>query len=126
MIFANAAMTGSYDYVEVAHSVLIAVAASYVALDLAGRVTVAKGRARLAWLGGGATAMGIGVWAMHVTGMLAFHLPVRVAYHWPTLLASLLVAIFASSVALYVASGRNMGWREALNELDEAYPGRLR
>ena len=114
MIFANAAIPGSYDYGEVANSVLIAVAASYVALDLAGRVTAAKAQARLAWLGGGATAMGIGIWAMHVTGMLAFHLPVRVAYHWPTLLASLLVAIFASWVALYVASRPNMGWRQAL------------
>src|SRR5438445_1779474 len=104
MLSANAVMTGSYDYGEVARSVLIAIAASYAALDLAGRVTAASGRVRLAWLGGGATAMGIGIWAMHVKGMLAFRLPVAVEYHWPTLLASLLVAIFASAVALYVAS----------------------
>jgi PAS domain S-box-containing protein len=114
MISANAAMTGSYDYSEVARSVLIAIAASYAALDLAGRVTAASGRIRLAWLGGGATAMGIGVWAMHFKGMLAFHLPVPVEYHWPTVLASLLVAILASAVALYVASRQKMGPVEAL------------
>jgi len=114
MISANAAMTGSYDYSEVARSVLIAIAASYAALDLAGRVTAASGRIRLAWLGGGATAMGIGVWAMHFKGMLAFHLPVPVEYHWPTVLASLLVAILASAVALYVASRQKMGRVEAL------------
>src|SRR6266436_10446004 len=109
MISANTAMTGSYDYSEVARSVLIAIAASYAALDLAGRVTAARGRIRLAWLSGGATAMGIGVWAMHLKGMLALRLPVSVAYHWPTILAALLVAISASAVALYVASARKMG-----------------
>ena len=114
MISANTALASSYDYSEVARSVLIAVAASYVALDLAGRVTAARGGTRLAWLGGGATVMGIGIWTMHVKGMLAFHLPVPVEYHWPTLLAALLVAIFASSVALYVASRQKMGRVEAL------------
>ncbi len=114
MISANAAMTGSYDYSEVARSVLIAIAASYAALDLAGRVTATSGRARVAWLIGGASAMGIGIWAMHFKGMLAFHLPVPVEYHWPTVLASLLVAILASAVALYVASRQKMGRVEAL------------
>jgi PAS domain S-box-containing protein len=114
MISANAAMTGSYDYSEVARSVLIAIAASYAALDLAGRVTAASGRIRLTWLSGGAAAMGIGIWAMHMKGMLAFHLPVPVEYHWPTVLGSLLVAILASAVALYVASRQKMGRVEAL------------
>ena len=58
--------------------------------------------------------MGIGIWAMHFKGMLAFRLPVPVEYHWPTVLASLLVAILASAVALYVASRRKMGLVEAL------------
>jgi PAS domain S-box-containing protein len=114
MISANAAMTGSYDYSEVARSVLIAIAASYAALDLAGRVTAASGRARAAWLIGGASAMGIGIWTMHIKGMLAFNLSVPVEYHWPTFLASLLVAILASAVALYVASRQKMGRFEAL------------
>ncbi|MFZ1011189.1 MAG: MHYT domain-containing protein, partial [Candidatus Sulfotelmatobacter sp.] len=107
-------MAGSYDYGEVARSVLIAIAASYAALDLTGRVTAARGRIRSAWLSGGAVAMGLGIWAMHFKGMLAFYLPVPVEYHWPTVLASLLVAIFASAFGLYVASRQKMGWREAL------------
>jgi two-component system sensor histidine kinase/response regulator len=113
-ISANAALPGFYDYGEVARSVLIAVAASYAALDLTGRVTATKGLVRLAWLSGAATAMGLGIWAMHFKGMLAFHLPVPVEYHWPTVLASLLVAILASAVAFYLASRRNMRWVEAL------------
>jgi PAS domain S-box-containing protein len=114
MISASAALTGSYDYNEVARSVLIAIVASYAALDLTGRVTPARGRVRLAWLSGGAIAMGIGIWAMHFKGMLALRLPVPVEYHWPTVLASLLVAILASGVALYVASCRKIGVVAAL------------
>ncbi len=112
-ISGNAALPGFYDYGEVARSVLIAIAASYAALDLTGRVTATSGRVRLAWLSGGVMAMGIGIWAMHLKGMLAFHLPVPVAYHWPTVLASLLLAILASAVALYVASRQKMGPAEA-------------
>jgi PAS domain S-box-containing protein len=107
-------MTGYYDYSEVARSVLIAIAASYVALELTGRVADPGGRVRMAWLSGGAVTMGIGIWAMHFKGMLAFHLPVPIAYHWPTILAALPVAIFASAVALYAASRQKMGWAEAL------------
>ena len=113
MISANAAMTGFYDYSEVARSVLIAIAASYAALDLTGRVAAASGRPRAAWFSGGAVAMGIGIWAMHFKAMLAFHLPVPVAYHWPTILAAILVAISASAFALYVASRQKMTWVKA-------------
>jgi two-component system, sensor histidine kinase and response regulator len=102
-------IVGSYDYRLVALSVLIAVFASYAALDLAGRVTSARGAVRRLWLGGGATAMGIGIWSMHYVGMLAFRLPVRVEYDWPTVLLSLLAAIFASGIALFVVSRKRMG-----------------
>jgi NO-binding membrane sensor protein with MHYT domain len=101
-------MTGTYDPLVVALSMLVAVSASYAALDLAGRVTAARGRARAAWTAGGAVAMGIGIWSMHFIGMLAFSLPVPVRYHWPTVLVSLLVAILASAFALYVVSRKTM------------------
>jgi PAS domain S-box-containing protein len=115
MTYASAALPNSYDYGQVARSVLIAIAASYAGLDLAGRVTAAKGWIRLAWLSGGAVAMGIGIWAMHLKGMLAYRLAVPVEYHWPTLLAALLLATLASAVALYATSRQKMGWAEALN-----------
>lgn len=102
-------LVGSYDYRLVALSVVIAVLASYAALDLAGRVTSARGAARAVWLSGGATAMGIGIWSMHYVGMLAFRLPVAVQYDWPTVLLSLLAAIFASAIALFVVSRKKMG-----------------
>ena len=107
-------LIGSYNYALVALSVLIAMFASYAALDLAGRVTAAGGWTRAAWLLGGAVAMGTGIWSMHYIGMLAFILPIPVAYHWPTVLLSLLAAILASVVALGVVSREKMGWLRAL------------
>ena len=107
-------MASSYDYRLVALSVLIAILASFAALDLAARVTAARGRARLIWLAGGACAMGLGIWAMHYIGMLAFNLPVPVRYNLPTVLVSLLAAVFASAVALYVVSREEMGLPRAL------------
>jgi NO-binding membrane sensor protein with MHYT domain/signal transduction histidine kinase/PAS domain-containing protein len=106
-------LIGSYNYALVALSVLIAMLASYAALDLAGRVTAAGGWTRAVWLLGGAGAMGTGIWSMHYIGMLAFLLPIPVAYHWPTVLLSLFAAILASVVALAVVSRPKMGWFRA-------------
>jgi two-component system sensor histidine kinase/response regulator len=107
-------MNGSYDYRLVALSILIAVLASYAALDLAARVTAAQGRVRFAWLWGGAAAMGTGIWSMHYIGMLAFSLPVPVFYDWPTVLVSLLAAVFTSAIALFVVSRQKMGTPAAM------------
>src|SRR6266849_2017982 len=88
--------------------------AAYAALDLAARVTAATGWTRAVWLLGGAAAMGIGIWSMHYIGMLAFILPISVAYHWPTVLLSLIAAILASIIALYVVSRQKMDGSRAL------------
>jgi PAS domain S-box-containing protein len=107
-------LIGSYNYALVALSVLIAIFASYAALDLAGRVTAAGGWTRAVWLLGGAGAMGTGIWSMHYIGMLAFILPIPVAYHWPTVLLSLFAAIVASAIALYVVSRQKMATSRAV------------
>jgi NO-binding membrane sensor protein with MHYT domain/nitrogen-specific signal transduction histidine kinase len=107
-------LIGSYNYALVALSVLIAMFASYAALDLAGRVTAAGGWTRAVWLLSGAGAMGTGIWSMHYIGMLAFILPIPVAYHWPTVLLSLFAAILASAIALYVVSRQKMGASRAV------------
>src|SRR5919106_3805504 len=99
-------MTPQYDPVLVLVSIAIAVMASYVALDLAGRLSSARGHARWVWWLGGAVAMGLGIWSMHFVGMLAFHLPVEVRYDGPLVMLSVLVAIAASALALFVASRR--------------------
>ena len=110
LVSSNAGMAGSYDYLQVALSLLIAISASYTALDFAGRVTAARNWSRSAWLAGGTVAMGIGIWSMHLTAMLAFHLIVPLGRRWPTVLFSLLTGIFSSAFAfaLSVVSRREM------------------
>jgi two-component system sensor histidine kinase/response regulator len=102
-------LIGYYDYWLVALSVVIAIIASYMALELTGRVAVARGIRRVVWLSGGAAAMGLGIWSMHYIGMLAFHLPVPVWYDWPTVAVSLVAAIVASAAALAVVARPQMG-----------------
>jgi two-component system sensor histidine kinase/response regulator len=107
-------LTGTYDPRLVVVSIVIAVLAAGAALDLAGRVTLARDTARLWWLTGGALAMGVGIWSMHYIGMLAFQLPVAVMYDWPTVLLSLLAAVGASWVALFVVSRETMTAPQAI------------
>ncbi|HXJ44411.1 MAG TPA: response regulator [Bryobacteraceae bacterium] len=97
-------LVGYYDYWLVALSVLIAVLSAYAALDLAGRVTSASGKTRFFWFSGGTTAMGTGIWSMHYIGMEALRLPVPVYYDWPTVLISLLAAILACGLTLFIVS----------------------
>ena len=102
-------LTATYDFRLVALSVLIAICASYAALELAGRVTAARNSARRVWLICGAVSMGTGIWSMHYTGMLAYQLPIPVYYHIPTVILSLLAAIVASLIALFVVSRPQVG-----------------
>ena len=104
------ALEGWYSPVIVVLSVLIAIQASYTALDLAGRITLADGRERPAWVAGGAIAMGIGIWSMHFVGMLAFHLPVPTTYAAELVLLSAMVAVAASALAFHIVSRRTLTW----------------
>ncbi len=95
----------SYDASLVLFSILVAVLASYTALDMAGRIsTAARGRYARMWLAGGAAAMGLGIWSMHFVGMLAFRLPIPLGYDPAITGLSLLIAILASAFALHLVS----------------------
>jgi PAS domain S-box-containing protein len=100
---------GYYDYRLVALSVCISILAAYAALDLVERITAGRGWARVIWLYGGTMAMGIGIWATHCVGMSAVRLPVPVRYNWPSILLSLVTAVAASGVALYIVSRPDIG-----------------
>jgi len=97
-------MNGQYDARLVALSILVAIIASYTALDLAGCVSASTSSPRKSWtwLIAGAVSMGIGIWSMHFIGMLAFHLPMPVAYDLPLSLLSMVIAIIVSAVALLI------------------------
>lgn len=107
-------MVGTYNISFVALSLIIAMCASYVTIEFTGRTTEATGRAQFAWLFGGASIMGIGIWAMHFVGMQAFSLPVPIYYDVATIWYSLFAAVIAAGIALFVLSRRAMRWYSAL------------
>lgn len=102
-------MSGTHNYWLVAFSFGIAVLTSYTAIALAERGTDNQGRMRAAWFGGGAIAMGTGIWCMHSIGMPAFRLSIPILYPVPTVAVLLAVAILASLVALFVVGRRRIG-----------------
>ncbi len=98
------ALTASYDIRLVVLSLVIAVIGSCTALDMAGQVAAASGRARHLWLAGGAIALGISIWAMHFIAMLAYQLPIPITYVFSTILISMAVAIVGSGIGLFVVT----------------------
>ncbi|RRV10387.1 bifunctional diguanylate cyclase/phosphodiesterase [Pseudomonas sp. v388] len=96
--------SGAYIPSLVLISILVAILASYTALDLTSRIASASGRAVYGWIGGGAFAMGTGIWSMHFIGMLAFEPPFETAFDIPLTLASLLAAMLSSGFALWLVS----------------------
>src|SRR5688572_26520725 len=76
------AMSGTYDMKLVVLSYLVAIIASYIALDIAGRLTDLDNTplAKKLWLTGGSLAMGAGIWTMHFIGMLAFKMDMPMSY----------------------------------------------
>ena len=98
-------VAGTHDTTLVALSILIATAASYTALDLAGRIRASSGWACHAWLATSAVAMGGGIWSMHFVAMLAFSMPgMDVSYDVPLTALSLIVAILVTGIGLHAVS----------------------
>src|SRR5918994_1805479 len=98
-------LLGHHDFFLVALSILIAIAASYTALDLAGRIQAAQGRAKHVWLAAAAFAMGGSIWSMHFVAMLAFSMPGMPADYDLTLTAvSFALPILVTGVGFQVVS----------------------
>ncbi|AZF05794.1 bifunctional diguanylate cyclase/phosphodiesterase [Pseudomonas sp. R5-89-07] len=111
-------LTGSYSTSLVVISLCVAILASYTALDLAGRITTAKGRAAYLWIAGGAVAMGVGVWSMHFIGMLALRLPFALGFDLDITALSLLIAVLSSGFALWLVSQPRLpAWQLAFGAL---------
>src|SRR5260370_1180974 len=97
-------VTGTYDPYLIALSILVAVFASYTALDLGGRGAAARGLARRVWLVAAAITMGGGIWSMHFVAMLAFIMPTPMSYDIGLTTLSLVVAMFVTGGGFYVIS----------------------
>ena len=103
------AIVETNDPVLVLLSVLIAIFASYTALDLAGRIHASDGWTRQLWLTTAAVAMGGGIWAMHFVAMLALRMPGMTVGYDPGLTAlSLLLAITVTGAG-FVVMARSSG-----------------
>lgn len=108
-------MTGHYSVFLVLLSFLISTLASWVALDLSGRVYLQTSRNRkMFWLSVGATSMGLGIWSMHYVGMLAYKMQMPVLYDWPTVLLSMIAALAASGVALGLVARNVLFWKDTV------------
>ncbi len=103
-------LLSSYSSVLVIFSLIVAILASYTALNMASRVSESTGRASALWLIGGSFAMGFGIWSMHFIGMLAFNLPISLGYDVPLTILSLLMAIASSAFALWMVCQKDLPW----------------
>ncbi|MGE1159009.1 bifunctional diguanylate cyclase/phosphodiesterase [Pantoea agglomerans] len=92
----------SYDSFIVIVSVLVAMLASFTALDMAGRVVNSTGKVALVWLFGGGFSMGIGIWAMHFIGMLSMNMEMVMSYNAGLTAFSAAIAVCASIFALWL------------------------
>ena len=96
-----------HNYYLVTLSFIIAMFASYTALDLVSSLSSSKGKIKWLWLIGGSLAMGIGIWSMHFIGMLAFSIHgVSIYYDVPLVILSIVVAVLASALALYLIADK--------------------
>jgi NO-binding membrane sensor protein with MHYT domain len=103
-------IAGAHNSALVALSVLIAIVASYTALDLGGRIQAATGKACYAWLLTAALAMGGGIWSMHFVAMLAFRLPgMEVSYDVGLTLFSLVFPILVTALGFFVVRRKETG-----------------
>lgn len=96
------AINGTFSIPLVVLSYLIASFASYIALDMAGRLRQEESSKKWWWIIGGAFAMGTGIWTMHFIGMLAFMMPIPMDFDLLLTVISLVVAILASAFALFL------------------------
>ncbi|MHA6252467.1 bifunctional diguanylate cyclase/phosphodiesterase [Oceanobacillus sp. CAU 1775] len=95
-------MDGTYNYYIVALSILIAIFASYSAINIASKLTIAHNKNKIFWLLAGAIVLGSGVWSMHFIGMLAFHTGMEMHYDPKLTVFSMLASVGAAFIAFLV------------------------
>jgi PAS domain S-box-containing protein len=88
----------AYDAAATMLSMAIAIVVSGLALFVVRRPTLTAKN-----ITAGATLMGVGISAMHYTGMQAMRMSPPIEYHPPLFIASVVIAIAASLAALWIA-----------------------
>ncbi|MCP4636230.1 MAG: bifunctional diguanylate cyclase/phosphodiesterase, partial [Methyloversatilis sp.] len=96
-------MMGQYDPLLVMLSLMVAVTASWSALDLSQRIHSTDPRAARIWLFSGALVLGTGIWSMHFVGMLAYALPMQTGFDLLITVQSWGVSVLVSVLSLICA-----------------------
>jgi signal transduction histidine kinase/ActR/RegA family two-component response regulator len=102
LCFSNSAagVPTHHDAALVVLSYLIAVVASFTALDMTERLRTASPSARRFWHFGAALVLGGGVWSMHFIGMLAYRTPFTVQYDAGLTIISGIIAVVGVAAGL--------------------------
>ena len=103
------------DYRLIVLSSFVVIVTMYATLAVVERMKFAQGAGWFAWLGGGASGMGIGIWLMHYLGLQILGLLVPML-DCSSVLYSILATIFASGLTLLVVSGKSDSGRGGKEE----------
>ena len=105
-------VTADFNFYLVFLSVIISALASYSALVVLERIWQSNERkTKTLWLNFGSFVMGIGVWAMHFTGMLAYMIPIPMSFQPILTIISVFPAMIGAYLALKLLSGKNFTTR---------------
>jgi PAS domain S-box-containing protein len=105
--------------VPVTYNVTLTLASLFVAIVVTGTglYTVGRGVSSVGRLLAGGVVAGLGVAAMHYTGMAAMRLPASTTYRPVLVVASVLIAIVAATAALWIAFNMRGGLQRLLSSL---------
>ncbi|PXW93085.1 diguanylate cyclase (GGDEF)-like protein [Streptohalobacillus salinus] len=107
-------MLDHYQLSIVGLSVIIAMTASFLALNIVAKLVDASVKAKRFWLISGSLVMGLGIWSMHFIGMLAFHTTMAVTYDPFITFISMLASVSASYLAFMLTVPKRINKRRLL------------
>lgn len=100
-------MASHHNLYLVALSILVAIQASYVGLNLALRIPGAFALNRRLLIAASAITLAVGIWGMHFIGMLAMGMAAEIDYLVLPTLLSFLLCVLVTGIAIFLASLRS-------------------
>ena len=97
-------MEASYNWFLVILSFLVSVFGSFTGLQITNGMKSSKTGPSITWIIAAAVSLGGGaIWTMHFIGMLAYQVPMDVGYKPGLTFLSLLIAVVAVGIGIYIA-----------------------
>lgn len=100
-------MASHHNLYLIALSIIVAIQASYVGLNLALRIPGAFALNRRLLIAASAITLAVGIWGMHFIGMLSMGMAAEVDYLVLPTLLSFLVCVLVTGIAIFLASLRS-------------------